>query len=282
MNMKLLEGKVAIVTGAGRPKGMGRATALKLAEEGARVVVTDVARARKELTLEGLVGIGDDFSALEGLVSEIEALGSKAMAAALDVTDAAQVQACVEKTCETFGGVDILFNNAGTAVGVGSIMDIADENWELSWQVNVKGMVALCRAVIPKMIERGGGSIINNASMAGLGAAEGYGAYTVTKFAVVGLTKAVAAEFGRQNIRCNAVCPGMILTDMGEEEIQFISMEKGVSMERARQIFGEVAAMGRAGRPEEVADVVAYLAGPRSGFVTGVAIPVAGGLPLGV
>ena len=280
--MKLLEGKVAIVTGAGRAKGMGRASALKLAGQGARVVVTDVARERKDLMIEGLLGIGDDFSALERLVAEIEALGSKAKAIAVDVTDTDQVQACVEKTCETFGGVDILFNNAGTAVGVGSFMDISSENWDLSWQVNVKGMVAFCKAVIPSMMERGGGSIINNASMAGLGAEAGYGAYTVTKFAVVGLTKVIAAEFGRQNIRCNAICPGMILTDMGEEEIRFISMEKGISMEEARQFFGEVAAMGRAGQPEEVADVVAYLAGPRSGFLTGVALPVAGGLPLGI
>ena len=280
--MKLLEGKVAIVTGAGRAKGMGRASALKLAGQGARVVVTDVARERKDLMIEGLLGIGDDFSALERLVAEIEALGSKAKAIAVDVTDTDQVQACVEKTCETFGGVDILFNNAGTAVGVGPFMDISSENWDLSWQVNVKGMVAFCKAVIPSMMERGGGSIINNASMAGLGAEAGYGAYTVTKFAVVGLTKVIAAEFGRQNIRCNAICPGMILTDMGEEEIRFISMEKGISMEEARQFFGEVAAMGRAGQPEEVADVVAYLAGPRSGFLTGVALPVAGGLPLGI
>ncbi len=280
--MKILDGKVAIVTGAGRPKGMGRATALKLAEQGALVVVTDVARERKELTMEGLVGIGDDFSALEALAREIEALGSRGMALAVDVTDPAQVRDCVEKTRDAFGGVDILFNNAGTGVGVGSILEIPSENWDLSWQVNVKGMVEFCKAVIPSMEERGGGSIINNASMAGLGAAVGYGAYTVTKFAVVGLTKAVAAEFGGRNIRCNAVCPGMILTDMGEEEIQFIAMEKGVGLEEARRIFGEVAAMGRAGMPEEVADVVAYLAGPRSGFVTGVAIPVAGGLPLGI
>jgi 3-oxoacyl-[acyl-carrier protein] reductase len=277
--MKLLEGKVAIVTGAGRPKGMGRASALKLAEQGASVVVTDVARERKDLMIEGLLGIGDDFAALEKLVSEIEAMGSKALAMAVDVTDAVQIQACVDKAYEAFSGIDILFNNAGTAVGVGSIMDIPSESWDLSWQVNVKGMVDFCKAVIPKMIERGGGSIVNNASMAGLGAAPGYGAYCVTKFGVVGLTKLVAAEFGRQNIRCNAVCPGMILTDMGEEEIKFISMEKGISMEEARQYFGEVAAMGRAGQPEEVADVVAYLAGPRAGFLSGVALPVAGGLP---
>ena len=280
--MKLLEGKVAIVTGAGRPKGMGRASALKLAEQGATVVVTDLARKRQDLMIEGLLGIGDELAALEKLVSEIEALGSKGLAMAVDVTDADQIRACVDKTCETFGGVDILFNNAGTAIGVGPFLDILSQNWDLSWQVNVKGMMEFCRAVIPKMIERGGGSIINNASMAGIGGEGGYGAYVVTKFAVVGLTKLLAAEFGPQNIRCNATCPGAILTDMGEEEITFIAMEKGISQEEAAKVFDKMAALGRAAQPEEVADVVAYLAGPRSAYLTGVALPVAGGMRPGL
>jgi NAD(P)-dependent dehydrogenase (short-subunit alcohol dehydrogenase family) len=280
--MKLLEGKVAIVTGAGRPKGMGRATALKLAEQGASVVVTDLARKREELMIEGFLGIGDGLAALEKVVSEIEALDSKGLALAVDVTDTAQIQACVDETCEAFGGVDILFNNAGTAIGVGPFLDTLSQNWDLSWQVNVKGMVEFCRAVIPKMIERGGGSIINNASMAGLGAEAGYGAYVVTKFAVVGLTKLLAAEFGDRNVRCNATCPGSILTDMGEEEINFIAMERGIDRDQAAKVFDEMAALGRAAQPEEVADVVAYLAGPRSGYLTGVALPVAGGMRPGL
>jgi NAD(P)-dependent dehydrogenase (short-subunit alcohol dehydrogenase family) len=200
----------------------------------------------------------------------------------VDVTETTQIQACVDKTCQAFGGVDILFNNAGTAIGVGPFLDTPSANWDLSWQVNVKGMVEFCRAVIPKMIERGGGSIINNASMAGLGAEPGYGAYVVTKFAVVGLTKLLAAEFGAQNIRCNATCPGVIGTDMGEEEVTFTAMEKGVSKEEARRLLAEMAALGRAAQPEEVADVVAYLAGPRSGYLTGVALPVAGGMRPGL
>jgi NAD(P)-dependent dehydrogenase (short-subunit alcohol dehydrogenase family) len=280
--MELLEGKVAIVTGAGRPKGMGRATALKLAEQGASVVVTDLARKREDLRIEGLLGIGEEFAALEKVVSEIEALGGRGLAMAVDVTDLGQIQACVEKTCETFGGVDILFNNAGTAIGVGPFLDILGQNWDLSWQVNVRGMVEFCRAVIPKMIERGGGSIINNASMAGLGGEGGYGAYVVTKFAVVGLTKLLAAEFGPQNIRCNATCPGAILTDMGQEEITFIAVDHGISREEAATVFDKMAALGRAAQPEEVADVVAYLAGPRSAYLTGVALPVAGGMRPGV
>jgi NAD(P)-dependent dehydrogenase (short-subunit alcohol dehydrogenase family) len=215
-------------------------------------------------------------------VSEIEALGSRGLALAVDVTDTGQIQACVDETCEAFGGVDILFNNAGTAIGVGSFLDILGENWDLSWQVNVKGMVEFCRAAIPKMVERGGGSIINNASMAGIGGEAGYGAYVVTKFAVVGLTKLLAAEFGPRNIRCNATCPGAILTDMGDEEITFIAMERGISQEQAAKVFDKMAALGRAAQPEEVADVVAYLAGPRSGYLTGVALPVAGGMRPGL
>jgi len=280
--MKLLEGKVAIVTGAGRPKGMGRATALRLAEQGASVVVTDVCRKRKELEIEGFLSLGDDLGALEKLVEEIKRLGSRGMAMAVDVTDSAQIQACVEATCKRFGGIDILFNNAGTPVGTGAFLEIPAENWDLSWQVNVKGMMEFCKAVIPKMIERGGGSIINNASMAGLGASEGYSGYITTKFACVGLTKAIASEFGHQKIRCNAVCPGNILTDMGEAEVVFIAALKGVSEEEARKLFGEVAALGRGGLPEDVADVVVFLAGPYSRFLTGVALPVSGGMPLGI
>jgi NAD(P)-dependent dehydrogenase (short-subunit alcohol dehydrogenase family) len=280
--MKLLEGKVAIVTGAGRPKGMGRASALKLAEQGASVVVTDLARKREDLMIEGFTGIGDDFAALEKVASEVEALGSRGLAMAVDVTDVAQIQACVDRTCEVFGGVDILFNNAGTGMGVGNFLDVRSENWDLSWQVNVKGMVEFCRAVIPSMIERGGGSIINNASNVGLRALPGYAAYVVTKFAVVGLTKLLAAEFGSRNIRCNATCPGVIRTDMGEEEITLTALEKGVSREEASQLLDEWAALGRAAQPEEVADVVAYLAGPRSGYLTGVALPVDGGMQTGL
>jgi NAD(P)-dependent dehydrogenase (short-subunit alcohol dehydrogenase family) len=261
--MDILKGKIAIITGGA--SGIGRATARLFAQEGAAVVIADI-----------------DEASGKSVAREIESSGGQALFVACDVTRAEDCRRAVDAAVTAFGGVDILFNNAGTGIGVGPFLDTPSENWDLSWQVNVKGMMEFCKAVIPKMIERGGGSIINNASLAGLGAGAGYGAYTVTKFAVVGLTKLVAAEFGRQNIRCNATCPGNILTDMGEEEIRFISMEKGISMEEARQFFGEVAAMGRAGQPEEVADVVAYLAGPRSGFLTGVALPVAGGLPLGI
>jgi len=283
MNTSLLESKVAIVTGAGQARGIGRAAALKLASQGAAVVVTDICRPRKDLEIEAVgLTVGDDIAALESLVAEMEASGGRGMALALDVTDTDQVRACVERVCETFGGVDILFNNAGVGVGAGPFLDLPAQNWDLSWQVHVKGMVELMRAVIPSMKSRGGGSIINTASLFGLGAIPGYAAYVTTKFAVVGLTKAVAAEFGPDNIRCNAICPGNILTDMGEAELNFIALQHGIDRAQALQLYSESAALRRPGQPQEVGDLVAFLAGPDSAFITGAALPIAGGMQAGL
>jgi 3-oxoacyl-[acyl-carrier protein] reductase len=262
---------------------MGRSAALKMAEQGASVVVTDVCRKRRELEVEDLgLTIGDDFDMLQILVEEIEAFGGRALALVLDVTDAKQIADCVRKTCDTFGGVDILFNNAGVAVGVGPFLDIPEENWDLSWQVNVKGMVEMCRAVIPFMKERGGGAIINNSSVAGQVGMPGYAGYTTTKHAVVGLTKALAVDFGPDNIRCNAICPGAIMTDMGETEVRYIAREHGIGSEEAVKMMGANAALKRVGQPAEVGDVVAYLAGPAASFLTGVQVPVGGGWMYGL
>jgi len=278
--MKPLEGRTAIVTGAGRPRGIGRAAALKLAGHGAHVVVTDIARPRRDLEIEGMLGVGDDFAALEALAVEIEALGVRALPLAVDVTDRAQIDECVARTCEELGGVDVLFNNAGAALGVGPFLEMTAQQWDLSYQVNVRGTAWFCQAAIPRMIERGGGAIVNNASLAGLGAAPQMAAYTATKFAVVGLTKAVAAEFGGRGIRCNAVCPGLVDTLMGESEVKLFSAGGSEAVARERLTRG--VAMGRWAQPEEVGDAVAYLAGPAASYLSGVALPVAGGMPPGL
>lgn len=283
MNTPLLKGKVAIVTGAGQTRGIGRAVALALAGQGATVVVTDICRERKDLEIEAVgLTIGDDIATLESLVEELNKSGGSGLALALDVTDTREIAACVEQVCTTFGGVDILVNNAGVGVGAGPFLDLPEQNWDLSWQVHVKGMVELIRAVIPSMQSRGGGSIINTASLFGLGALPGYAAYVTTKFAVVGLTKAVAAEFGPDNIRCNAICPGNILTDMGEAELNFIALQHGIGREEALQLYSESAALRRPGQPQEVGELVAFLAGPNSAFITGAALPIAGGMPAGL
>ena len=260
--MKELQGKIAIVTGAGLPKGMGGAAARELAKQGAIVIVTDL-----EANLDGL----------ENLVKEIESLGSKGLAVTVDVTKPEEIEACVKKTCEVFGGVDILFNNAGTGVGAGPFLELTDFQWDLSLKVNVKGVADFCKAVIPIMIQRGGGSIINNSSNYGLGAVAGYTAYTASKFASVGLSKSIAAEFGDKNIRCNAICPGNIFTDMGEEEVLLVAKRDGISTDEAKTMLSEDVAMKRYGRAEEIADTVAYLASDRSSYITGTALQIHGG-----
>lgn len=278
--MKPLEGTVAIVTGAGRPKGIGRATALRFAEHGAAVVVTDLCK-KYEGDWESY-GVGDDIRALEQLVGEIEARGSRGRAIAVDVTDRAQVQACVEQTLNDFGNIDILFNNAGTAIGCGPFISMTEVQWRMSLEVNVTGIFHFSQLVLPSMLERGGGVIINTSSRAGLAASPMMAGYTASKFAVVGLTKAIAAEFGQFGIRCNCVCPGMVMTDMGDAEYEFYATMHGCTIEEAKARIAEATALKRGCTAEEVADVVAYLAGPASAYLTGVALPVDGGMSGGL
>ncbi|MFI5395156.1 MAG: SDR family NAD(P)-dependent oxidoreductase [Candidatus Binatia bacterium] len=278
--MKPLEGKTAIITGAGRPHGIGRSTALRLAEQGANVVVTDLCR-KYEGDL-AFYGVGDDWAQLQRVVGEIEARGVRGLACKVDVNHRDQIEACVEETVKRFGAIDILFNNAGTGVGVGPFLAMTQQQWDLSLSVNITGMFHFCQLVIPKMIERSNGVIVNTSSLAGLGAGELMCGYHTTKFAVVGFTKAIAAEFGQFGIRCNAVCPGMVDTDMGADEYEFISQMEGITIAEARQNAAQKIALRRQCSPDEVADVVAYLCGPAAGYLTGVALPVAGGMAPGL
>jgi NAD(P)-dependent dehydrogenase (short-subunit alcohol dehydrogenase family) len=278
--MRPLEGKIAIVTGAGRPKGIGRATALHLAEHGASVVVTDLCR-KYEGDL-AFYAVGDDWGQLQRVVSEVEGRGARGLACKVDVTKRNEVASCVEETIAKFGRIDILFNNAGTAVGVGPFLGMTQQQWDLSLNVNITGMFHFCQLVIPKMIDGGGGVIINTSSTAGLGAGELMCGYHTSKFAVVGFTKAIAAEFGQFGIRCNAICPGMVDTDLGDSEYEFISQMEGITIEEARRRAAERIALRRQCSPEEVADVVAYLCGPAAGYLSGVALPIAGGMAVGI
>jgi NAD(P)-dependent dehydrogenase (short-subunit alcohol dehydrogenase family) len=278
--MKPLKGKVAIVTGAGRPKGIGRASALRLAEYGAYVVVTDLCR-KYEGDLASY-SVGDDWAQLQCVVSDIETRGSRGLACKVDVTQRNEIAACVDETIAAFGRIDILLNNAGTAVGVGPFLGMTQQQWDLSLDVNITGMFHFCQLVIPKMIDGGAGVIVNTSSLAGLGAGELLCGYHTSKFAVVGFTKAIAAEFGKFGIRCNAICPGMVDTDLGDSEYEFISQMQGITIEEARRCAAEKIALRRQCKPEEVADVVAYLCSPAAGYITGVALPIAGGMAPGL
>lgn len=280
--MAEFSGKVALVTGCGNPRGMGRAVALKLGEQGATVVVTDICRDDDRLTLDGALKLGSDYAALEQLAGEIEARGGVGSPMAMDLLDAEQIVQVVERTATQFGSIDILINNAGTAAGAGEFLELSDEAWDLSYRINVLGLVRLCRKVIPIMQKQGGGVIVNNASAFGTSGSAGYGAYAATKHGVVGITKVIADEFAGDGIRCNAVCPGNIHTDMGQAEMDLLVELHDISREEAKNMLGEDAAMKRMGRPEEVADSMIYLASPKSSFITGVTLGVDGGMRPGL
>jgi 3-oxoacyl-[acyl-carrier protein] reductase len=269
---KLLENKVVIITGAGRPKGMGQATALKFAEQGARVVVTDLVRDKHA---------EEDFAAVETVAGQVRELGAESLAIGVDVTNRQQVNECVERTVAKFGTVDVLVNNAGTAIAAGPFLEQTDKQWDISYGVHLKGALYFCQAVIPIMQGQGGGAIVNNSSMLGIAGEPLTAGYTATKFGVVGLTKVIAAEFGKDNIRCNAVCPGSINTMQQSEGLAQFAEWAGISIEEAWK-DAERNALGRSAEPGEVADVIVYLASPMASFVSGVALPVTGAANPGV
>ena len=263
-----MDGKVAIVTGVTKERGAGRAIAERLAEQGASVAVTG-----RQKSLPGA----------EANAQALRDRGFPSMAVAADSTDADQIASAVAAVAGEFGGVDILVNNAGIGLGSPVLAENEDSHWDANWSVNVKGAVAFCTAVWPKMQERGGGSIINIASLAGLGANSGMPyPYTASKFALVGITKQMALEGGSDGIRANVVCPGAINTDMLQQAYAAIAQAEGVSLEEAAALENSTIPLGRPSEPSEIADSVAWLAGPHATYVTGVALPVAGGMAPGI
>lgn len=272
-----LNGKTAIVTGASAPNGIGRAIALRLAEDGAVVVVTDIAG---PMTVENRTV--DRLDLLSDLVSTIEADGGKAMGMDVDVTSEKRIADCVDQTVSKFGAVDILVNNAGTTIGAGPMLESTADQWDLNFRVNLLGPTLFSKAVIPTMQARGDGVIVNIGSIGSLGAHAAFGAYTAMKHGIIGVTKTIAAEFGVDGIRCNAVCPGYVKTDMHEGANKRLAAARGLSVDEIKtERYAEVA-LRRAGEPSEIADTVAFLAGPTSTYITGVALPVSGGTPVGL
>lgn len=251
--------------------GMGYATSRKLSDAGARVVLTD--RVVDE----------ESGAELEARAAEIVEAGGDALAIAVDVTVRKQIDSCIAAVIECYGRIDVLFNNAGSPVGCGDFLTMSDEQWDISYRVNLKGLADFCQGVLPVMIEQGGGAIINNASLSGLGATPLMAAYTATKFAVVGLTKALAAEFGPHKIRVNAVCPGMIWTQMGQSEIEHLQEEDETFKQAKQRLVGaDLVPLERWAEPEEVANAVVYLASDSASYISGVALPIAGGMAPGL
>ena len=244
-----LAGKTAFITAAAQ--GIGRATALAYAAEGARVIATD-------LNAERLADLGG------GIETHV-----------LDATNGEAVRAAITAA----GPLDILFNCAGF-VHQGTILDATDAEWEFAWTLNVRSMTQTIRAVLPGMIERRAGSIINISSGASsIKGAPGRCVYGTTKAAVIGLTKSVAADFVKSGVRCNAICPGTIETPSLQDRIAANATASG-GLDQARAAFIARQAMGRLGTPEEIALMAVYLGADESQFVTGQAMVIDGGWTL--
>ena len=270
-----LSGKVALVTGAGGRNGIGRAVALRLAEDGAHVAVNDLVDKPRA---------GSDWGGLPAVVAEIEALGRRSLAITADVADAAQVQAMVHRVVDGLGGLDIMVTNAGTPAGRDRvpIVELEEEHWDRVLRVNAKGTFLCCQAAARAMIKaKRGGRIITMSSLSGKNGRARFGAYASSKFAVVGLTQALAHELGPHGITVNALCPGVIDTERYRDIANATRGEDTSTEERLQGMFaGAIRAtpLGRVGSATDVARVAAFLAGPDSDFITGLAVPVAGGL----
>lgn len=250
--MKRLEGRVALVTGAGH--GIGRATALRLTREGARAAVVDL---RAE--------------AAEETVGLLRAEGLEGEAWAADVGDEDEVERMIAAVLERFGRIDVLHSNAGVLLP-GSVLETSLDDWERTFAVNTRAAFLLARAVLPGMRAQRGGAIVFTASTAGLLGEAALSAYCASKAAVINLTRQLAVDYSRDGVRINCVCPGWIDTGFNEPVLQ------GVGSEELARLIHATVPLGRQGAPEEVAAVVAFLASDDASLVTGHALVADGGL----
>jgi len=273
-----LAGKVAIVTGAGRMRGIGRAIALRLAKDGADVVVSALARTSEEMPAQEREA---SWRGAQSVADEIATTGRRSLALDVDVTRPAAVQAMVRRTVKELGRIDILVNNAGLALvsGKKNLWETEDEEWHREIDVNLNGVYHCCKAVAKVLVDqKEGGRIINISSLAGRVAQPQYGGYTPAKFAVIGLSQMLALELAPYNVTVNALCPGSTDTDMMDGTFRRTGERMGVPFEMVKEGVKRFVPLGRQAEPAEIASVVSYLASPAAEYITGQSISVDGGI----
>lgn len=276
--MNGLQGKVALVTGAGRYRGIGRAIAVRLAEEGCDVVVSAIRRDPSSLPVhEQEMG----WTGVESLATEIIGMGRRAIGVDCDVAERDQVAAMVDQTVRDLGRIDIIVNNAAlpSEAGAATILDMDDANWFRTVDVNLHGLYHVTQLAGRVMRDAGnGGSIVNISSMAGRQGLPNYGAYCATKWAMIGMTQQLAMELAPNKIRVNCVCPGSTDTDMMDGTFGRTAARVGTTADKARAGTISRIPWGRQGDVREQAAAVAFLASDDAGYITGQTLNVDGGL----
>lgn len=275
--MSEFAGKVVMVTGCARARGIGRAIAVAFARAGADVVVTDVAAGgTRNENEEGLEEIRLGWRGLDSLAEEIKGLGRRVLTLVGDVSRAADVERFVADALAQFGHIDVLVNNAAAPHGADRrlLWEIPEEAWDLVIDVNLKGTFLMGRAVIPHMLKRGSGRIINMASSSGKRGTARRGAYTASKFGVIGLTQVMAQELGAHGITANAICPGSVDTSRRESTSR---RERALAEHDPNAPVLSLPPTGRVARPDDIARLALFFASEASDHITGQAWNVGGG-----
>lgn len=271
-----LSGKVALVTGAGGERGFGRAIAVRLAQEGADLIVNDVVQNPYSCP-------SSSWRGLDSVVQEITALGRSAVAIVADISNGAQVEKMVQDALEQLGHIDILVSNAASSHGrdLVPVVDLDEDVWDLTMRVNLKGTFLCSKFVAREMIARGlGGKIIVMSSAVGKRGQACRAAYAASKFALIGLTQSLALELAPYHINVNALCPGMADTERINAMAAALASEAETAEEHQDKIYKDrIAAipLGRLVQTADIASLTAFLASPQSDYLTGLSIPVTGG-----
>lgn len=270
-----LDGKVALITGSGRRKGLGEAMARRLAAEGCAVMLHDIGQVKGDIAPAHGVGTTAE---MEGIAVEMRAAGHKVGTVTGDMLSEDDVRQMVDATIATFGKLDILVNNAGIGYLFGPLTEMAAEKWDAVLGVNLRGPFLAMKYAARHMIERGqGGSIINIASQAAKSGFAMATAYTASKHGLVGLTRAAALEWGAHRIRVNAICPNHVTTGLGAWQNDFMSKARGQTMDEYMASMKARIPLGRPGLVEDTAAACAFLCSDQAAYITGEAMNVSGG-----
>jgi 3-oxoacyl-[acyl-carrier protein] reductase len=277
--MGILNGKVALISGVASKRSMGHAIALRLANEGANVVLID-----KNARPNNLIPADKEWGGLDEIVAEIKSLGKEALAAVADTTNGIEIDSAITKALNRFNKIDILVHCAAIRGPVGTpLIDLAEEDWQKVMDVNLNGSFLMAKAVAKKMVAAGKpGKILLIASMGGVKGMAGSAAYCASKFGVIGLVKSLALELAKNKINVNAINPGAVATNLRDSYHAGIAKAESIGIEEARQNDYQKQSggipLGRVATPEEIADLVLFLVSDHSNYITGEAINISGGV----